>query len=333
MMLAVVFFGTCLILFGLTFVPNRLRKPLVMAVTFLAGLFYALEFFVPTHPSLGKREELTKKYASFSESTGDVKALLVADAQKKNKTLDPKALDVLAELPTADARIALADVLDDSGIEGAVIKASDVEGRIVPENFLTPFFKRVSDWATILQAFALGLGIYSLLTVHLKNIALKRTGWGNSLTLIIAIVAMASTYIAKDYVKTGPVVQFNDVLYNGLMKSLDATMFSIIAFYIVSAAYRAFRIRSVEATILLVAAALVMLGNVPIGQALTNWIPKGPTDVAGNFRIENIAQWILKRASSPATMAIDFGLGVGALATALRLWLSLEKGSYFEEEL
>jgi hypothetical protein len=32
-------------------------------------------------------------------------------------------------------------------------------------------------------------------------------------------------------------------------------------------------------------------------------------------------------------MAIDFGLGVGGLATALRLWLSLERGSYFEEEL
>ena len=90
---------------------------------------------------------------------------------------------------------------------------------------------------------------------------------------------------------------------------------------------------SVEATILLVAAALVMLGNVPIGQALTNWIPNEKTDIIANLRLENIGQWIQKRASSPATMAIDFGLAVGALATSLRLWLSLERGSYFEEEL
>jgi hypothetical protein len=115
------------------------------------------------------------------------------------------------------------------------------------------------------------------------------------------------------------------------MKSLDATMFSIIAFYIVSAAYRAFRIRSTEATILLVSAGIIMLGQVAIGQAITNAIPN--EGLTANLRVENMANWILKKVNSPAIMAIDFGLGVGGLATALRLWLSLERGSYFEEEL
>ena len=153
-------------------------------------------------------------------------------------------------------------------------------------------------------------------------------GW-----MATGVIFMAVAHIGREYIKEGSLKALDSLLYDGLMKNLDATMFSIIAFYIVSAAYRAFRIRSLEATILLAAAALVMLGNVPIGQALTNWIPNGKTDVLANLRIENIGQWILKRASSPATMAIDFGLGVGGLATALRLWLSLERGSYFEEEL
>jgi hypothetical protein len=48
---------------------------------------------------------------------------------------------------------------------------------------------------------------------------------------------------------------------------------------------------------------------------------------------ENMSSWILTKVNSPAIFAIDLGLGVGSLATALRLWLSLEKGSYFEEEL
>jgi len=108
-------------------------------------------------------------------------------------------------------------------------------------------------------------------------------------------------------------------------------MFSIIGFYIVSAAYRAFRIRSLEATILLASAFVVMLGQVTLGQALTAGLPT--EGFASNFRIENVANWILTRVNAPALLAVELGLGVGALATSLRLWLSLERGSYFDKEL
>lgn len=311
------------VLFGLTLVPNRLRKPLIMVVTFLAGAFYALEFFWPTHAVVANRASLVKKFGEPTAASFDA----AAEAQKAGKTLDDDAKKLFATLGPQDAELAFKSVVGDA----PEIKGADVEGAIAQENFLTPYFKPVSDVSNVLQAFAIGLGIYSLITVHLRNVLMRRSGWGNSATLIAAIVLMATAHIGREYVKEGSLKALDSLLYDGLMKSLDATMFSIIAFYIVSAAYRAFRIRSVEATILLVAAALVMLGNVPIGQALTNFLPKDT--VIGNLRIENIGGWILKRASSPATLAIDFGLGVGALATALRLWLSLERGSYFDEEL
>jgi hypothetical protein len=238
-----------------SFVPNRLRRPLIMGITFLAGLFYALEFFWPTHET-------------------------------------------------------------DKG----------------EENFLTPWTKPFSDVTTVLQAFALGLGVYSLASVHLRTVARQRSGWGNSVALLVAGVLMALAHIGKEAPGAAPFYKTLDrFLYDGMLKSLDATMFSIIAFYIVSAAYRAFRIRSTEATILLVSAAVIMLGQVAIGQALTNWVPND--GFLANFRVENQANWILKKVNSPAILAIDFGLGIGALAMSLRLWLSLERGSYFEEEL
>src|SRR5688500_5705155 len=51
-------------------------------------------------------------------------------------------------------------------------------------------------------------------------------------------------------------------LFTGLLRNLEATMFSILAFYIVSAAYRAFRMRSAEAALMMITAIILMAGQV-----------------------------------------------------------------------
>jgi hypothetical protein len=198
-------------------------------------------------------------------------------------------------------------------------------------NFLTPYLKSFAEIVTVLQGFALGIGVYSIVTIHLRNVVRRRPSWYNSVVLLASILFMAVPYIRR---VTNP-NRYNEGLYtlafDGAYNSLNATMFSVVAFYIVSAAYRAFRLRSKEATILLVSAALIMLGQVALGQAATSWIPN--QGLAANLRVENLANWIMTKVNSPAIQAVEFGIGIGTLATALRLWLSLERGSYFDEEL
>jgi len=107
-------------------------------------------------------------------------------------------------------------------------------------------------------------------------------------------------------------------------------MFALLAFYIASAAYRAFRVRTVEAGLLMAAALIVMLGMVNFGVGLTSWIPlDSPWRF---FRIEQLSQWTLSWINMPAYRAVIIGVAVGMLAMALRLWLSLERGTFFSQE-
>ncbi len=217
------------------------------------------------------------------------------------------------------------------------------------KNPLTDYQDSVANISNVIGAFAIGVGVISLLQLHTRQIARQRPGWGNSIVLIVMFVAMLVSGLLSDAHPNGRVfgssVTTKDVfnfLFQGGLTNLGAATFSMIAFYIASAAYRAFRIRSAEATLLMAAALIVMLGSVFFGTVLTSWIPTTiGTDALGrpvenpwaNFRIENVAQWLLMQVNAPAQRAILFGLTVGLLATSLRLWLSLERSSYFDQEL
>ena len=216
-------------------------------------------------------------------------------------------------------------------------------------NPLTPYQDSVANISLVISAFAIGVGVISLLQLHTRLIARQRPGWGNSVVLIVAFLAMTIFGLLKDHSPKmaifGSSVTTLDAfnfLFKGGLTNLGSATFSMIAFYIASAAYRAFRIRSVEATLLMVAALIIMLGAVFFGTVLTNWIPTNSgIDALGkpienpwaNFRIENIAQWLLMEVNSAAQRGILFGLTIGLLATSLRLWLSLERSAYFDQEL
>ena len=53
---------------------------------------------------------------------------------------------------------------------------------------------------------------------------------------------------------------------------LSSTMFALLAFFVASASYRAFRIRNFEATLLLVSGIILMIGRVPVGELVPWWL-------------------------------------------------------------
>jgi nucleoside permease NupC len=89
-------------------------------------------------------------------------------------------------------------------------------------------------------------------------------------------------------------------------------MFSLLAFFIASAAFRAFRARNVEATLMLATSIVVMLGVIPVGE----WIHEG---------MPELKDWILNYANNAGRRAILIGAALGAVATGLRVILGIER--------
>lgn len=205
-------------------------------------------------------------------------------------------------------------------------------------NPLTGYLLPLGTFLRVMGAFAIGLGLISLCTVHGKAVSRRSEGWINSLAFFVSLVAIIVFGFWQQYGKqpahpgeyTFAGGMFH-ILFIGMYNSLEPTMFSILAFFITSAAYRAFRVKSAEASLMLIAAFIVMLGQVPVGMVLTSWLPaQGPLAF---FRLERLANWILTGINSAAFRGILFGTMIGYLALSLRTWLSLEKGAYFDKPL
>lgn len=103
--------------------------------------------------------------------------------------------------------------------------------------------------------------------------------------------------------------------FEGLFVSLGSAMFSLLGVYIASAAYRAFRIRSVESLLMMVAAILVMLGQISFYEYISDDLPA-------------IRQWLLEVPNTAAFRAIKIGAMIAGLVMAFRMWFSIESESF-----
>ncbi len=172
---------------------------------------------------------------------------------------------------------------------------------------------KVSDWMKIISGFALVLGIASIFHVHAVKVRRSVSGWGYSVVLFAAIaVTMAVGFWSGGESKVDGAQTSFGWLYDYTMVPLQGTMFSILAFFIASAAYRAFRARSRAASVLLAATVVVMMGRVPLGQFLVPWT-------------WDVTQWLLNVLNSAVRRAILIGVSMGSVALSLKIILGKER--------
>ena len=189
-------------------------------------------------------------------------------------------------------------------------------------------------WFDILAAIAFILGGGNLLRVHLQRISDRRAGWAYSaitvgtfaLTLIVGLgkigVHPSPLYpdvrLSGEYREIGSPFWF---LYEYAFKPLTATMFAMLAFYISSAAFRAFRAKNTEAVMLLGTAFIILLGRTFAGTFLTSWIP----DAFSGLRIENLTIYIMSVFNTAGNRAIMIGIALGIASASLKVLLGVDR--------
>jgi len=131
------------------------------------------------------------------------------------------------------------------------------------------------------------------------------------------VAKLASSYslMKRSHDAHGLSQRLYDFLFDGLFNQLGSAMFALLGVYIGAAAYRAFRVRTIESGLMMVAAVIVMLGQISFGKEIYENMP-------------SIRQWLLEVPNSAAFRAIRLGAGVAGLMLAIRMWLSIESKSF-----
>jgi hypothetical protein len=195
----------------------------------------------------------------------------------------------------------------------------------VPHAYVSATAEELKQWGTIIIAASILLGIGNLLRVHSKKIARKEEGWGYSIVLLAIMAVMlwfglwpGETLGPNEMVGTVEEGSYFNWMFLNMQVPLQATMFSLLAFFIASAAYRAFRLRSAEASLLLIAAIIVMLGRVPLGQAITQNLPE-------KAQLPWLTEVIMEYPNMAAFRGILMGAALGVMAMGLRIILGIER--------
>jgi len=176
----------------------------------------------------------------------------------------------------------------------------------IPSNFSEDVFTFLQDWVMIIGILSLPLGIWSLVKANTQKLKVPDERFYSAVLLIGFLVMVVSGWM-PDWRSKG----IHLALFQNVLIPIQSTIFSLLAFFVASAAYRAFRARSVLATILLLTAFIIMF----------RLIPTGPFADINNWLVEKI----LTIPNMAAKRAIAMGLALGAAATAIKIILGIER--------
>jgi hypothetical protein len=111
-------------------------------------------------------------------------------------------------------------------------------------------------------------------------------------------------------------------------RPLQQAIFAMLAFYVASAAFRAFRAKNIEAIVLLATAFLILLGRTYLGTLVTAWFPESME----GYTVPSLTVWIMQVINTAGNRAIMIGIALGVASTSLKVILGVDRSYLGGEE-
>jgi hypothetical protein len=184
-----------------------------------------------------------------------------------------------------------------TGLIGAIMLA-DYYFPFVPVQIAAA---ELQKWVVIISAFAIFTSTFRLLLFHGKKIIKLESGQWYISAWMIGIFSLM-LFVGVIYSTRDPIYVW---LFNNVYYTLSASTNSLMGFFIAAAAYRAFKVKSFEAGILLVTAIIVAFTNVPIGVMIyKDW--------------SLVGTWIRSVVNTAGFRGILIGSAVGSVILGIR---------------
>jgi len=186
-----------------------------------------------------------------------------------------------------------------------------------PGTFVDQLSSTIVNWVIIIGALMIWTGLINLLRFSVREVRRKVPGrWYLALFQVCLIAVMLISGFGEGPGSTAKgaktVIMW---LYNNYYIWAELALAGLSGLWTVTAAYRAFRARSLEAFIFLLGAVFVLMRYAPVGGAI--WI---------GFPI--VGGWIIYQPFTAMLRALVIAGGIGIIAYAARFYMGKERQAF-----
>jgi len=167
----------------------------------------------------------------------------------------------------------------------------------------------LNSWDIIIISFSMLVGGINIVMIRIREIQRNKDTTVKALNVwLLLLMSFFTIFGLLPPMTLHPTFT---LLFETFYTPINSAVYSLLAFYITSAAFRAFKGRTFYTSVFLISGVLMMLYNAPLGGAV--W--------PGFISIGN---WIIEVPSMAAQRGVAIGIGIGILGTTLRTILARE---------